>query len=166
MSGLELVGVAASILQIAEIGGQLSIKLCTFCHKVKNADKNLQNLSNDVALTSNVLRHLGDSLEQDKQGQLYSKHALNTAQDVLGECTKVFEEIGDAIDCPDGNSTKHKVSRVVTKIGFVLREPQLDVLKSNLERLKSTMLLMLNVIMYAGQIQRCVLYHGYLNAQD
>lgn len=164
MSGLELVGVAASILQIAEIGGQLSIKLCTFCHKVKNADRNLQNLSHDVALTSNVLRHLGDSLEQDKQGQLYSKHALATAQDVLGECKKVFEEIGDAIDCVDGKSTKDKVNRMVTRIGFVLREPQLDVLKSNLERLKSTMLLMLNVIMYAGQIQRYVPFHELIGS--
>ncbi|RJE19549.1 hypothetical protein PHISCL_08120 [Aspergillus sclerotialis] len=153
MSGLELAGVAASILQIAEIGGQLSIKLCTFCHKIKNADKNIQNLSNDVALTSNVLRQLGDSLERDKKGQLYSKQALSTAQDVLAECTKVFEQISAAIDTPDGSSARDRVARAAARFAFVLKESQLDVLKSNLERLKSTMLLMLNVIMYAGQVR-------------
>jgi hypothetical protein len=33
-------------------------------------------------------------------------------------------------------------------------EPRLDPLKASLKRLKSTMLLLLNVIMYAGQVRR------------
>lgn len=153
MSGFELVGVAASIFQIAELGAQLSIKLCTFCHKVKNADQNIQSLSNDVALTSTVLRHLGDNLEQDRQGELYSNGALNTAREVLEECRKVFQQIGSAIDDPGKDSAKGLFQRAAKRVGFVIMEPQLDALKSNLERLKSTMLLMLNVIMYAGQIR-------------
>lgn len=154
MSGLEIAGVTAIILQIADLGGQLSIKLCTFCHKIKNADQNIQMLSNDVALASNVLRHLGDDLKQDEEGKLYSEDALGTAHTVLGECDKVFKQIENAIDSPDGDPLKDSIHRAAKRARFVLMEPQLDVLKSNLERLKSTMLLMLHVIMYAGQIRR------------
>lgn len=159
MSGLELAGVAASILQIADLGAQLSIKLVTFCHKVKNADESIQSLSNDVALTSNVLRHLGDNLEQDRKqdrkGGLYSNDALGTANGVLEECRKVFEQIGSAIDNPgkDKDSAKGLFQRAAKRVGFVVMEPQLDALRGNLESLKSTMLLMLNVIMYAGQLR-------------
>lgn len=155
MSGFELAGVAASILQIADLGAQLSIKLVTFCHKVKNADESIQSLSNDVALTSNVLRHLGDNLEQDRKGGLYSNNALGTANEVLEECRTVFEQIGSAIDSPekDKDSAKGLFQRAAKRVGFVVIEPQLDALRGNLERLKSTMLLMLNVIMYAGQLR-------------
>jgi hypothetical protein len=39
------------------------------------------------------------------------------------------------------------------KLTSAFHGPDLDLLKSNLERLKATMLLMLNVTMYAGQIR-------------
>lgn len=153
MSGLELAGVAASILQIADLGAQLSVQLWTFCHKVKNADQDIQALSNEVALTSSVLRHLGDSLEHDRQGELYSPGALNTANEVLEECRSVFQEIGSAVEDPGKDSGKGIFRRAAKRVGFVVMEPQLDALRSNLDRLKSTMLLMLNVIMYAGQVR-------------
>lgn len=154
MSGLEIVGVAASILQIAEIGGHLSIKLCAFCRKVKSADQRLQSLSSDVSLTSNVLRQLGDNLQQDEQAKLYSGEAVHTSQEVLQECRTVFEKIGNAIESTEGSSTKGRFQRAAQKVGFLFIEQDLGVLRSNLDRLKSTMLLLLNVIMYAGQIRR------------
>jgi hypothetical protein len=45
MSGLEILGIAASVLQIAEMGGRLSVKLFTFSRKIKNADKNIDSNS-------------------------------------------------------------------------------------------------------------------------
>lgn len=155
MSGVEILGVVASIVQIAELGGRLSVKLCTFCHKFKNANKALRHLSKDVALTCNVLRQLGESLGQDDLACLYSPDAFETAQDVLRECEEVFQDLESAIEqhYPDPVS-QSRIDKVARKFKFLLNESHLDTVAGNLERLKSTMLLMLNVVIYAGQIRR------------
>lgn len=155
MSGIEIVGVVASIIQIAELGGRLSVKLCTFCHQFKNADKALRLLSKDVALTCSVLRQLGDSLGQDDLASLYSPDAFKTAQDVLKECEQVFHDLDSALEQHRSDAPSHtRLERMTRKIKFLMNEPHLETVAGNLERLKSTMLLMLNVVIYAGQIRR------------
>ncbi|KAL4896813.1 hypothetical protein BDV59DRAFT_199158 [Aspergillus ambiguus] len=153
MSGLEVLGIAASILQIADIGVNVSIKLCTFYHQVKNVNESVQSLSSDVALTCNVLRQLGENLQQDEQAKLCSKQALATAKDVLDECKRVFHQISRAIEQPGQDDPMGRIRRAARKFGLALIERDLETFKCNLERLKSTMLLMLNVIMYAGQLR-------------
>jgi hypothetical protein len=155
MSGVDIVGVVASIVQIAELGRCLSVKLCTFCHKFKIADKALRYLSKDVALTCNVLRQLGDSWGQDELASLYSPDAFETAQVVLRECEQVFRDLEAAIEqhSPDPLS-QSSIDEVARKFKFMMNETHLDTVAGNLDRLKSTMLLMLNVVIYAGQIRR------------
>lgn len=157
MSGLEAVGIAASILQLADVGMKVSINLCTLYSKVRRADANLQTLSSEVALTCSVLHQLGELLKQDREGQLCSQRALITAQDVLEECRRVFDEI----DCVTkhchlevGYDRDKFLEKAFRRMTFVFKEPDLESLRKNLDRLKSTMLLMLNVIMYAGQVRR------------
>ncbi|KAJ6184127.1 hypothetical protein N7519_005428 [Penicillium mononematosum] len=154
MSGLEVVGVVASIIQIADLGAKLSVKLCTFYKTVKVANKSMQELSSDVSLTCSILNELGKTLEQDDQTRLCSKQAFSTAQEVLQECKSVFEEIDSAIEKHTQDNEKNRLLRHARKITIALLGPDLDVLKSNLERLKSTTLLMLHVIMYAGQLRK------------
>ncbi|KAJ6006077.1 hypothetical protein N7451_004021 [Penicillium sp. IBT 35674x] len=154
MSGAEILGVVASVIQVAELGGKLSVKLCTFCHRFKNANKSLKGLSKDIALTCNVLRQLGESLEQDNLATLCSPNAFETAQEVLRECEKVFQDLDHTIEQHYSDpSSKTRIERATKKIWFLMNEPHLDAMAGNLERLKSTMLLMLNVIIYAGQIR-------------
>lgn len=151
----EVIGTISAALQVAELGGRLSVKLCTFAHKFKNADKALRSLSNDVALTCSVLRQLGDSLRQDDLVSLYSPDAFATAQDVLEECKKVFNDLESEIEQQHPEtSSKSRMERATRKIWFLMNEPRLDAVAGNLERLKSTMLLMLNVVIYAGQLRR------------
>ncbi|KAJ5575009.1 hypothetical protein N7450_008908 [Penicillium hetheringtonii] len=151
----EVLGTIAAALQVAELGGRLSVKLCTFAHKYKNANKALRSLSNDVALTCSVLRQLSDSLGQDDLVSLYSPDAFATAQDVLEECRKVFKDLESEIEQqhPDPSSSKSRLEKATRKIWFLMNEPRLDAVAGNLERLKSTMLLMLNVVIYAGQLR-------------
>lgn len=85
MSGLEILGIAASILQIADLGATVSVKLCTFYRQLKSADQSAQSLSSEVALTCSILRQLGENLKQDEQTRLYSAQAFDTAQEVLRE---------------------------------------------------------------------------------
>ncbi|PWY88096.1 hypothetical protein BO94DRAFT_465213 [Aspergillus sclerotioniger CBS 115572] len=153
MSGLDIAGLVFSILGIAETGAQLSQKLCNVYRRVKNANRSIDSLSSDVGLTCNVLRQLGDNLSHDEHAKLYSAQALSTAQDILRECKVVFEKINKALNESNTSSARNVFQRVRKGVGFVMVEEELHVLGSNLERLKSTMLLLLNVIMYAGQVR-------------
>ncbi|RJE23107.1 hypothetical protein PHISCL_04554 [Aspergillus sclerotialis] len=153
MSGAEILGVVAAAIQVADLGCRLSVKLCAFCHKLKHPDKVLQGLSKDVALTCNVMRQLGDSLRQDEHARLCTPDAFDTAHQVLNECQNVFKEIEEMIGTPQTSSKMQSFQKAAKRFSNAVREPQLMALGNNLERLKSTMLLMLSVIIYAGQIR-------------
>lgn len=154
MSGLEAIGIAASIIQVADLGTKLSVKLFSFYRRIKNANESIQLLSNEIALVSAILRELGDHLK-DESAQLCSDEAFSTLRLVLKECRDVLRQIQKVVDSND-RSGKSRFQQATGKIRFVVLESSLDQLKVKLERLKSTMLLLLNVIMYADQIRRYV----------
>ncbi|KAI9925500.1 hypothetical protein ASPWEDRAFT_41601 [Aspergillus wentii DTO 134E9] len=154
MSGLEAIGIAASIIQVAELGSKLAVKLCTFYHQIKQSNVTIQSLSTDVSLTCSILQQLGHNLHQDADTKLYSANAVATAQQVLDECKNVFDKIDHTVQDQKDGKSKNPVVRATRKFGLALMERELDMLRGNLERLKSTVLLMLNVIIYAGQIRR------------
>lgn len=56
----------ASIIQIADIGFRLSIKLFSFAESVANADQAIISTSKDVSLTSSVLKEVGEVLKKDQ----------------------------------------------------------------------------------------------------
>lgn len=64
MFGLEVVGIAARIIQIADLGTKLSVKLFSFYRQVQNVNRAIQHPSSDVALTCEILRELGNSLNK------------------------------------------------------------------------------------------------------
>ena len=70
MSGVEILGIAAGVVQIAELGGKLSVKLFTFTRKIKNADRNIDSVSQDIAATGAVLQQLGNELKKDERLRL------------------------------------------------------------------------------------------------
>lgn len=160
MSGLEVIGIVASIIQLADLGTKLSVKLCTFYRTVKIANQSLQGLSSDVSLTCSILNEFGKVLEQDDQTKICSQQAFRTAQQVLVECKAVFEQIETALEKYDREKDieTNPLRRGARRISAVFAKPDLDVLKSHLERLKTTTLLMLHVIMYAGDLRKYVIF--------
>lgn len=153
MSGLEAVGIAASIIQIADLGTKLSVKLFTFYRQIQNVNQSIQSLSSDVALTCAILGELGERLKDDEQSKLCSPEAHLTAQQVLRQCEDALRQIQEMVNTSDC-AGKSRWRQATTKLKNVLNEPNVDLLKGDLERLKSTMLLLLNVIMYASHIRR------------
>ncbi|KAJ6076762.1 hypothetical protein N7499_008743 [Penicillium canescens] len=152
MSGLEALGIAASIIQVADLGTKLSVKLFSLYRRVKNANDTVQLLSNEIALVSAILRELGDNLKEKESSKLCSDEAFRTLALVLTQCQDVLGQIQRVVDNNE-QAGKGRFQQVTGKFRIVLLEPNLDQLKVTLERLKSTMLLLLNVIMYAGQIR-------------
>lgn len=154
MSGLEALGIAASIIQVADLGTKLSVQLFSFYRRFKSANDSIQLLSNEVALVSAILHELGDNLKEEESSKLCSDEAFRTLDLVLNQCRDVLGQIQRMVE--NNEPGRGRFQQVTGKIRIVLLEPNLEQLKVTLGRLKSTMLLLLNVIMYAGQIRRYV----------
>ncbi|KAJ5094448.1 hypothetical protein N7456_010309 [Penicillium angulare] len=152
MSGLEALGVAASIIQVADLGATLSVKLFSFYQRFKSSNDSIQLLSTEIALVSAILRELGDNLKKEDAAKLCSAEAFRTLNQVLDQSRGILTEIKKLIDDND-QSASGRFQRITGKFRIALLEPDLDRLKGSLERLKSTMLLLLNVISYAVQIR-------------
>jgi hypothetical protein len=154
MSGIEILGVAAGVLQIAELGGKLSVKLFTFTRKIKNADKHIDSISQDIAYTGAVLQQLGNELKKDEHLRLCSAEAVTEARGLMEACQRVFEELNDAIDGKGkGRGAGKWLSVLKQKINYPFLEEQIGILKAKLEHLKSSLLVMLNVLIFAGQLR-------------
>jgi hypothetical protein len=151
MSGLEIVGIAASVLQLADLGGRLSVKLFTFSRKIKNADKSIASISAEIAQTGSILQHLGNELQKDDQLKVCSAEAVATAKLLVTDCYKIFDDLNESLDA---KAPKNKVVAAwKQRIIFPLVEPQVNLLNTNLERLKSSLLVMLNVLIFAEQLR-------------
>lgn len=154
MSGLEILGVPASVVQIADLGARLSVKLFVFSRKIKSADKSIDTISQDIAATGAVLQQFGKELSKDENAQLCSKEAISTTQSLVDGCRKVFAELDDALDGRVSNNSV--VTSWRQRLKFPFLEAQIELLRSNLERLKSSLLVLLNVLIFAAQVKRSV----------
>ena len=70
MSEIEILGIAASVINVADLGGKLSVTFFTFARKIKNADKSISSISRDIAATGAVLHQLGNELKRNDQTRL------------------------------------------------------------------------------------------------
>lgn len=158
MSGAEILGVAASVLQIADLAARLSVNLFTFTCKVKNADKSIKSISQDIAGTGAVLQLLGHELKKDESLRLCSSQATSQARTLVDDCYKIFKEIDDTIEgkCKGGGAGFKIIIGLKQRLKYAFLEPQIDLLQARLERLKADLMVMLNVLIYGGQLRRWV----------
>ena len=149
----------ASIVQVADIGLRLSLRLYEFGETVASADRSIIIISKDVSLASSVLKELGSMFENDKR-QIHSDNATKTAKAIVQECLLVFEEMDMLlvkkvpqlrIGCLD-KITRAKL--ILERLRWPALKGKIELLNCNLDRLKSTLTLMLNVIIYAQQVSK------------
>lgn len=147
----------ASIVQIADVGCRLSLRLYTFGETVASADRSILGISKDVSLTCTVLQELGTVIKGDS-ARICSNNATQTAEKVVQECSNVFEEMDGLLlrkvpKLVDGNTDKQgRAGRILERLRWPTIKGKVELLNLNLDRLKSTLTLMLNVIIYAQQM--------------
>jgi hypothetical protein len=156
-------GVVASVAQLADCGFKLSVKLYTFSEAVYTADKSLKAISNDVSITSTVLKELCRIIETDEE-HVVSNNALEATKQTVDECLAVFEQLNDALDkglenmgLLEKSDVKSKVKRgtiALEKLKWPFKQNKIELWRSNLDRLKASLALMLQVLSYARDISR------------
>lgn len=164
----EIVGLVASVAQIANNGIKLSITLYTFAETVLRADKLIREIASDVSLTSSVLEELGQNLKKDQKSRLCSQNAVKTAEGIVKECAAIFNDINGTLETTlekikpragserNGRDGAHggrkRAVAAYERLKWPFLQPKMQLLRSNLDRLKSTLVLMLNVITYARKV--------------
>ncbi|WPG99965.1 Hypothetical protein R9X50_00278800 [Acrodontium crateriforme] len=148
----EVFGVACGALQVADAGIKLAETLYEYLDTVRNASKQLESVALQVKVTSSTLRSLGELLEDHEAEKVCSQHVVADAQLAFKGCEKTFLDVEDtfrALIRSDGPS----IGKVTTAGRWVypFKKGKLETLQANLERLKTTLLLMLSVLTYARE---------------
>ncbi|KAG9233068.1 hypothetical protein BJ875DRAFT_496955 [Amylocarpus encephaloides] len=151
------IGVIASVAQLADFGFKLSVKLFSFSQAVSNADSSIKGISNDVSLASTVLQELCGILKAD-ESHVVSSSAIEATQQTVKECLAIFKQLDEALDKSLGYlgaSEKGKPSRgrvALEKLKWPFKQGKMELMRSNLDRLKASLTLMLQVLSYAKSI--------------
>ena len=165
------IGLIASVLQVADIGARLSVKLYTFCHAAVNANDTIKFISKDISHTSAILRELVRCLEKDHEAQLYSESAFHTTSAIVNACATVFEEVDKALMDKmtpvglDGEPGQPQPA-ISERFTWPFLEPRIKQLRNNLDKLRSTLHLMLNVLIYARLVAEKFVYLPSFSAKS
>jgi hypothetical protein len=154
MDPLSAVGLAASVVQLAEFGAKLSVKLFTISRQIKNASAHYESISQDVASTNAVVQQLGTLLNDKKHHQLFGSEALRTTAESVAACDKIFKTLYDDITPKikaDSNSTAKIIAEWKHRLVLPYKQAELTIKQSKLKDLKATLTLNLNVILLAVQ---------------
>lgn len=147
-------GLIAAVVQVADVGFRLSHSLYTFGQTVATADESILFLSKDISHTCSILKTLEHSLRKDHEAESYSQIAVSDAGTIVKECHDIFLEMDRILSKKikriglDGSSSRFAVSAVERLKWPVLRLRVLE-LRAKLDKLKSSLHLMLNVFIYA-----------------
>ncbi|KAF1970483.1 hypothetical protein BU23DRAFT_389132, partial [Bimuria novae-zelandiae CBS 107.79] len=139
----ETLGIIASVIQVAGAGLKLSQTLYQYADSVASADRRIRDVAKEIQLTASVIDELGSLFKKDAAATLLSQTALKTADETVRECSTVFAELDGALK----KSKKNALGRLM----IPFREPKIELLRSHVDKLKSTLLLLIQVLTLAHQ---------------
>ncbi|KAF3047264.1 hypothetical protein E8E11_003270 [Didymella keratinophila] len=140
----ELLGLVASVVQVAGAGIQLLKTLYDYVDGVATADRSIKDVAAEIKLR-NILKH-------EETASLVSKKAVKTTNDTITECSTLFAQI----DATLKKSKKNTFGRLT----LPFRDTKLEPLRSHVDKLKSTLQLLMQVFTYAYQVASRKLNHA------
>lgn len=146
----EVIGLAASIIQIGGAGAKLSKELYLFISTAARADQDITTIARDVGTTSNVLANVGKVLEADDATKIINQDAVKHAKDLIKQCEEVFKEILAVLEKRQkvGENSKKRLS-LMGKMSWPMKEQRVELLRRRLETLKSSLLVLFYVLQLA-----------------
>jgi len=149
--------IAASAIQVADAGFKLYGALSQYIRDYVDANKHVRRLADEVRTTSWALQQLGALLKEDDDIKLCKPEAIGETEAALKGCQRAFDEVSDIIkgflpsSKPDGSGVIAR-SSISNRWKWPLKTAKVQLLLAQLERLKTTLLLIFKVITYASKL--------------
>jgi hypothetical protein len=140
----EVSPLVASIIEVSAFGVRLSKCLRDYGSAVVGAEKRLSGLDKDISFTSGILSELGTLLNDARVQTLVSEQSIRLAREAVAECDGIFQAMEGVI----ANIRKNGLG----KLKMYFRETKIELLRSNLGRMKGNLTLLMGVINQATQI--------------
>ncbi|KAI4633926.1 uncharacterized protein J4E87_001093 [Alternaria ethzedia] len=162
----EVIGLAASIIQIAGAGAKLSVALYNFTNSAARADQDVKDIADDVELTSNALESVGRVFESEEAGSIVSKKAIQDANNIIKKCQSVFDEVSEIVEKRRKTAKDGKKSlSVMGKLTWPMKEQRVELNRRRLESLKNSLVLLLHVLQLAQGQARGRMGKGVLDEE-
>ncbi|KAJ5756980.1 uncharacterized protein N7511_007162 [Penicillium nucicola] len=139
----EALGTAAAIIQLAGVGLTLAKVLYKVSDEITSSAKQVKELASYVHSTSIVLEEVGKVFEEEGTAPqpIISPNAITTANEVIARCQTIFEKLHQVAEDARTNT--------FGAIILVLTSSRRLRLQTGLERSKSDLQLMMQIIIYA-----------------
>ena len=141
----ELLSLISSIVQVASFGLSLSRTLHDYGAAVVGAEKRLKGLDRDIDFTSRIISQLGSRLQDAQVQAIVSEDTIRLTQEAVAECQAVFQAMEDII-------AKIRSTGSMAKWTIYFRDSKIELLRSNLDRMKGNLNLLMGVIIHDTQM--------------
>jgi hypothetical protein len=142
------IGIAASLIQITGPAIQLTRTLYEFGSTTSTAREQVDYIGKNVSYYSEVLELLVEQFEHDRP--IHSTKAVALAEKLYDHSYDLFDRIRDLI--PGGRRARNHLS-CLQQIAWNFKKTKVDLVVGELEKLKSTVQLLIQVLCAARQIR-------------
>ena len=150
------IGCIASVIALVGTGTKLSIAIYDFAASVGNAGKDLQKVATEISDLCSVLKQLQTLLEHRHFQP--SKTAIEDAQKIVDRCNLVLTEINGIVAGLRGGKVDEIFPSVApdfkNKVKWTFTKSRVLVLRQTLEACKSTLSLMLMIMLLAERVSQ------------
>ncbi|KAI7552869.1 hypothetical protein KC331_g1600 [Hortaea werneckii] len=155
--------IATGALQVAGAGFQVVKTLAAYIQAANGFDKSVAAIQLEVKVTSSTLESLSALLNDHEAERICSTKIIGDAKGVFKGCFAAFDEVDQVFrnDVKTGNDGKKPSLSAGARLKWPLRKGKVETLQANLERLKTTLLLMLSVLSFAREkARRLIVRHN------
>ncbi|THX69442.1 hypothetical protein D6D05_09007 [Aureobasidium pullulans] len=141
--------IAVSVGGLASLGIQLLQGLNKYAGSALDSKGRIKAISTDIGLTVQVVQALDTTIQDDANREMMHDDAEKLAKEPVVQCQEIFTKIQSTL--PDIDPVGIRKRDFVT---WPFIEPKLELLRGNLEKVKATLQLLMNVIIFAAMSKR------------
>lgn len=143
--------IAISTAGLVSLGIQLLQGLNQYAGSALDSKGRIKAISTDIDLTIQIVKALDTTIQDDANKAMMTNDAARLAIETIAQCRDVFAKIQSTLS--EYSATGPRRRDVIT---WPFIEPKLDILRGNLEKLKTSLQLLMSVIIFAAMSKRSV----------
>ena len=152
--------IIASAISVADVGIKLAKLLFNVVEGSRRAGKELQPIGDNVRLTSNVVRDIGDLMRKEEVRRICKKELVESTLGALGGCDRTFKDINHLLDkITQRDRSGNLTLKTLDRLAWTAREKEFDRQQLYLERFKSSLNVVLGMLTLVANVT-CVLFVG------